>query len=121
MNEFFSPDQIKEEAYKCSKCALCRQICPAFARTKNELLCAKGRCLVLQGIFDKKLKLKKRFVKTFEECLNCNKCKEYCPSSIDMEKIAKSIEKYYFDTHKIQKFILETLYKISKGKFGLKP
>ena len=120
MNEIFTPEQLKEEAYKCSKCALCKQVCPAYQRTKNEMLLAKGRCIIINGIFSGKVKLNKKFINTFEECKDCNKCRDCCPSSIDMAKIAEGMIRYYYQIHKIQKCIGEYLYKISSGKFGIK-
>ena len=118
MNDIFSENDLKEEVYKCSKCALCKQICPAYERTKNESLLAKGRCVVLCEILSGKIKLKRRFLKTFKECVNCNKCKRYCPSEIDMEKIANSVFVLYYKKHIIQRLFFKILYKISKGKLG---
>lgn len=121
MDDFYTPEQMKEEAYKCSKCALCKQICPAYKRTKNEKLLAKGRCIIIQGVLNNEVKLKRRYIKTFKECEGCNQCQSYCPSSIDMERLSKSIIKFYYDKHFIQKYFGEQIYKLSKGKFGLKP
>lgn len=118
MSEIFSQNEIKEEVYKCSKCALCKQVCPAYERTKNETLLAKGRCIVLGEILAGKIKLKKRFLKTFNECLGCNKCKSACPSEIDMERIAKTVFVLYYKKHFLQRFFFKILYKISGGRFG---
>lgn len=119
MNEIYNKNELEEEVYKCSKCALCKQICPPFQRTKNETLLAKGRCIVLNEIFKGNIKLSNHFLKSFRECIGCNKCMPYCPSSINMEKIAKSIFVYYYETHKFKRYILRVIYKITKGKFGL--
>ncbi|MBR6163478.1 (Fe-S)-binding protein [bacterium] len=120
MNDIFSEKDLKEEVYKCSKCALCKQVCPAYERTKNETLLAKGRCIVLGEILSGNIKLKKRFLSTFKECRGCNKCKSACPSEIDMEKISNTVFVLYYKNHFIQRYFFEILYKLSKGKIGFK-
>ena len=36
-------DKIKEEIYKCSKCGLCKSVCPIYLATKNEMYSPRGR------------------------------------------------------------------------------
>ena len=77
----------KEDLYKCSKCGLCQSVCPIYKATKNETLLARGRFVVLEAIADSKLEFTSSIKKNLDICLNCNVCKDFCPSSIDAKEI----------------------------------
>ena len=79
--------QIKDEIYKCSKCGLCKSVCPIFQATKNEMYLPRGRYIVLNNYINNNIPLSSNFIKDTDICLNCNLCKLFCPSSIDSEKI----------------------------------
>ena len=85
----------KEEIYKCSKCGLCQSVCPLFLATKNELLSPRGRFIVLNNHINNGVKLSKDFLKNLDFCLNCNLCKEFCPSSIDTYSIITELKQLY--------------------------
>lgn len=85
-------DEIKEEVYKCSKCGLCQSVCPLYLATKNEMFLARGRYIVLNGLFNLKKQLNKKFIKELDFCLNCNACKNFCPSNIDAYKVFSEIK-----------------------------
>lgn len=78
--------EIKEEIYKCSKCGLCQAVCPLYIATKNEMFLSRGRYVVLNNFFNFNKPLSKKFVKELDVCLNCNACKNFCPSCIDSYK-----------------------------------
>lgn len=92
---------IKEEVYKCSKCGLCKSVCPVFNATKNEMLLPRGRYIVLNQHFNNSLKLSREFIKNLDLCLNCNQCKNFCPSNIDTYKINTMLKDKY---HKFEIF-----------------
>lgn len=85
--------EIKEEVYKCSKCGLCKSVCPIFLATKNEVLSPRGRFIILNNFFNNQKKLSKKFLNNLDYCLNCNLCKKFCPSDIDSSKIFNSIKR----------------------------
>ncbi len=89
------PINIKEEVYKCSKCGLCQSVCPIFIATKNEMYLARGRYNILNNHFINKKPLSKKFIKELDMCLNCNACKNFCPSSIDSAKIFTILKSKY--------------------------
>lgn len=93
MNEF-SKD-IKEEIYKCSKCGLCRSVCPVFLALKNEMFLPRGRFIVLNNSINNSIELHKSFVDKLDVCLNCNLCKDFCPSDINSSKIFTEIKSLY--------------------------
>lgn len=78
---------VKEEVYKCSKCGLCKSVCPIYLATKNELYSPRGRNIILNQFFLTGKKLSKKFINDLDVCLNCNACKEFCPSNINSKKI----------------------------------
>ncbi len=89
-------DTIKEEVYKCSKCGLCQSVCPVYLATKNEMYLPRGRYIVLNNFFNNGKKLSYKFIKNLDICLNCNACKNFCPSNIDSKNIFTNI-KYNYD------------------------
>ena len=75
---------------KCSKCGLCQAVCPVFQATGNECAVSKGKFVMLQGVLRGDLKLGKTINKYLDMCLKCGKCKDFCPSNIDVCKIFES-------------------------------
>ena len=86
---------IKEEVYKCSKCGLCQSVCPLYLATKNEMYLSRGRYIVLNNFFNNKKKLSKNFIDNLDICLNCNECKNFCPSNIDANEIYTELKSKY--------------------------
>ena len=80
-------DEIKEEIYKCSKCGLCQSVCPIYKATKNEMYLPRGRYIILNNFFNNQKPLSKEFIKNIDICLNCNLCKDFCPSNINTTEI----------------------------------
>lgn len=69
---------------KCSKCGLCQTSCPLFNLLQNECAVSKGKFIMLHGVTKGDLKLSKNINKYIDMCLKCGKCKEFCPSGIDV-------------------------------------
>lgn len=88
-------NDIKEEIYKCSKCGLCKSVCPVFLATKNEAFSPRGRYILLNDFILNNKKLSKSFVKNLDVCLNCNLCKDFCPSDIDSVNIYNRFKEKY--------------------------
>ena len=80
---FYTDSELKEEIYKCSKCGLCKSVCPLYLLTKNEMYSPRGRFILLNNILSNNLRPSKSFIKNLDFCLNCNLCKDFCPSNID--------------------------------------
>ncbi len=110
---------IKEEVYKCSKCGLCQSVCPLYLATKNEMYLSRGRYNVLNNFFNNRKNLSSKFIKDIDICLNCNECKNFCPSSIDAEAVFTQIKhkfnyKYGIIPFSVSYFINLHLHKIKK-------
>ena len=89
----------KEEIYKCSKCGLCQAVCPVYEVTKNECAVSRGKFILLNGIMQNELKLNKSIIQNIDLCINCNACKEFCPSDINAKEIFASA-RYEFNKTK---------------------
>ncbi len=101
---------IKEDAYRCSKCGLCQCVCPLYLASKNEMFLSRGRYIVINNFFNNKKELSKDFVQNTDVCLNCNLCKNFCPSDIDAVKINTAIKSSCGYKYSFVKF--STIYKL---------
>ncbi len=120
----YDENKLKEEIYKCSKCGLCQCVCPIYLATKNEMFLSRGRYNILNGFYNFNKNLSKNFIKNLDICLNCNACKDFCPSNIDAYKVFSSLKNKYNYKYSIFNFsfiyrvilyfyfILGSLYKI---------
>ncbi|MBE7706941.1 MAG: (Fe-S)-binding protein [Cyanobacteria bacterium SIG30] len=80
-------NHLKENLNKCSRCALCAEVCPVFDIKKSEVVLTRGKFTQLLGVLKKDLKFSKKIKKNINLCLNCGKCREFCPSDINAVKI----------------------------------
>lgn len=92
--------EYKEDIYKCSKCGLCQAVCPVYKATKNECVLSRGKFTILNGVLENKLELNKNVVKNFDLCLNCNACKNFCPSDIDAKEVFASLKNEFNSKNK---------------------
>ncbi len=109
---------IKEEVYKCSKCALCKSVCPVYIATQNEMYLPRGRFIILNNFFNNNKKLSKKFIKDLDKCLNCNLCKNFCPSNIDSVKIFTKIKNEYKYKYSVVHFSF--VFKLKMFLYGIK-
>lgn len=86
---------FKEEINKCSKCGLCQSVCPVYKETGNDCAVSRGKFVMLDGVLKGDLKLNKNVDKYLDLCLKCGKCREFCPSSIDVCKIFETAKYEY--------------------------
>jgi glycolate oxidase iron-sulfur subunit len=96
---------FEKELNKCSKCGLCQAICPLYKLTQNECAVSKGKFTMLYGVVRGDLKLSKNINKYLDLCLKCGKCKDFCPSDIDVEQILATAKYEYRKTKLSSKFI----------------
>ena len=85
----------KTELNKCSKCGLCQAVCPIFKITGNECAVSKGKFVMLEGVEKGDLKLSPTINKYLEMCLKCGKCKNFCPSAIEVCEIFATAKHEY--------------------------
>ena len=110
-----SYNDIKDDIYKCSKCGLCKYVCPVYIATKNEMYSPRGRFIILNNFFNNKKPLTKNFINNLDLCLHCNLCQNFCPSNIDSNKIITEI-KYKNKNYFINLFSFSTFSKKNHKK-----
>jgi len=86
---------FKDEINKCSKCGLCQAVCPIYKLTGNDCAVSRGKFVMLNGVLKGDLKLSKNINKYLDMCLKCGKCKDFCPSGIDVCKIFETAKYEY--------------------------
>ncbi len=85
------------EISKCSKCGLCQAVCPLYKHTGNDCAVSRGKFVMLDGVVKGDLKLNKTVNKYLEMCLKCGKCRDFCPSGIDVCEIFKAAKHDYLE------------------------
>lgn len=86
---------FKDDINKCSKCGLCQSVCPIYKITGNDCAVSRGKFVMLDGVLKGDLKLNKTINKYLDMCLKCGKCKDFCPSGIDVCKIFNTAKHEY--------------------------
>lgn len=77
-------EDFADDINKCSKCGLCQSVCPVYKLTGNDCAVSRGKFVMLDGVLKGDLKLNKNIEKYLDMCLKCGKCKQFCPSNIDV-------------------------------------
>lgn len=95
----------QNEINKCSKCGLCQSVCPIFKETGNECSVSRGLFVMLSGVLNGNLKLTQNINKYLSMCLKCGKCKDFCPSEIDVCKILEVAKYEYVKNTLLGRFI----------------
>ena len=110
--------ELKEEIYKCSKCGLCKSVCPIYLATKNEMYLPRGRFIILNSLFNNKPS--NEFLNNLDICLHCNLCKDFCPSNINSAEIFTGLKKPSKSLY-LKLFFIFNLYRLFNLKRKYKP
>ena len=85
----------KDQIQKCSQCGLCMSVCPIYQNTKNDCANARGLFSMLNGIIRGDLEFDETVEKYLSMCEKCDKCKNFCPSGIDIPTIFQIAQEHY--------------------------
>ena len=88
-------EDFADDINKCSKCGLCQSVCPVYKITGNDCAVSRGKFVMLDGVLKGDLKLNKNIEKYLDMCLKCGKCKDFCPSNIDVCEIFNTAKYEY--------------------------
>jgi glycolate oxidase iron-sulfur subunit len=77
-------EEIIEILEKCTKCGLCKELCPVFKALREEQTSPRGHAILLSNKF---------FDKIIFDCSLCKACEEKCPFRLE---ICKAIRKARF-------------------------
>lgn len=86
-------DDVKE----CSKCGICRAVCPVFQEINDEIMSPRGRISLVEAMLEKKIGNNKRFIDTIQTCIKCTRCTGVCPSGVRVENIVQSARELLAD------------------------
>ena len=86
---------FQDQIDKCSKCGKCQEVCPIYKLTGNDCAVSRGKFVMLKGVLKGDLKLSKTINKYLDMCLKCGKCKDFCPSDIDVCEIFSTAKSEY--------------------------
>lgn len=103
---------FEKDLNKCSKCGLCESVCPLFKINPNDCVASKGKFIMLHGVTKGDLELSDNINKYIDMCLKCGKCKEFCPSDIDVCQILNTAKYEYSKGKSCEKVI-----KFLQGKY----
>lgn len=78
---------LEAEIKRCSKCGKCQEVCPVYKITGNDCAVTRGKFIMLSGVLKGDLKLNKTIEKYLDLCTKCGKCKDFCPSGINVCEI----------------------------------
>ncbi|MCX5800780.1 MAG: (Fe-S)-binding protein [Candidatus Eisenbacteria bacterium] len=76
-----------EEIARCTKCGLCRAVCPTLIETVSESQGARGRVSLVEAVLDGRLALSDVFADRLSTCINCKACIEACPSGVRVDDV----------------------------------
>lgn len=88
-------EDFADDINRCSKCGLCQSVCPVYKLTGNDCAVSRGKFVMLDGVLKGDLKLNKNIEKYLDMCLKCGKCKDFCPSNIDVCEIFNTAKYQY--------------------------
>ena len=84
-----------EDINKCSRCGKCQEVCPVYKLTGNDCAVSRGKFAMLSGVLKGDLKLNKTIEKYLDMCIKCGKCRDFCPSDIDVCEIFNTAKSEY--------------------------
>ncbi|MBI5207604.1 MAG: (Fe-S)-binding protein [Candidatus Firestonebacteria bacterium] len=87
MFELENLKELEDEIKKCSRCGLCRSICPVFKETGTESMVARGRMEIIESILSKKIDFTNRVSDIIDSCLLCGACHKNCPGGVMVDTI----------------------------------
>ncbi len=76
-------NELQEKLQLCSRCGLCKEICPVFNTLLNEAYSPRGKNILVDS--------KKIEPKIFYACALCGACEELCPSKLELTTIFRAI------------------------------
>jgi glycolate oxidase iron-sulfur subunit len=79
-----------DEVNECSKCGICRSVCPVFLEINDEVMSPRGRISLIEALLEGELSHSERYVDTIQSCIGCTRCSSVCPSGISVERIVQS-------------------------------
>jgi glycolate oxidase iron-sulfur subunit len=74
----------RAELSKCVRCGGCRAYCPTYDEALTEPMTARGRVMLLLGLFTGRLTPTPELNERIFSCLLCGACERHCPLRVDV-------------------------------------
>jgi len=81
---------IIDEVKECSKCGLCRSVCPVFLEVNDEVASPRGRISLIEALLEGGLSNSEKYIDTVQACIKCSRCSSVCPVGVKVEDIVQS-------------------------------
>jgi glycolate oxidase iron-sulfur subunit len=76
--------EFHKELEKCVRCGACKSLCPTYLSALDETMGARGRVTMLGALVEKRLKPTNELSQRIFSCIQCEACKDLCPTGIDI-------------------------------------
>ncbi|MEW6662529.1 MAG: (Fe-S)-binding protein [Bacillota bacterium] len=131
-----NPEVWYREAIKCSKCGVCRSVCPVFAQLNHETLVARGKMTLIEALLQQQQEFSPRLQEVLSLCLVCKTCTVNCPSGVPIDQLVtrartafatkplpwgKRLVFSLVRRHSLMNACLRLAGKLQKAAFKLKP
>lgn len=88
-------EDLIKRIYACSKCGLCRAVCPVFELTKTEKSIPRGKFILANAVLKGETPYNKEVSEFFNDCLFCGKCTNFCPTAIETPLVTAALNRKY--------------------------
>ncbi len=79
-----------ENINECSKCGICRSVCPIFLAVNDEVMSPRGKISLVEAFLEESITDRKRYTDIIRSCIKCTRCSDVCPVGVRVEKIIQS-------------------------------
>lgn len=86
-------DEVKE----CSKCGICRSVCPVFLAVNDEVMSPRGRVSLIEAMLEGGLTLSERYIDTIRSCIKCMRCSSVCPLGVRVDRLVQSARNLLYE------------------------
>ena len=106
-------EEIREIVEKCTKCGLCKNLCPVFRIMREEQYSPRGKAILLNN---------EDYEKIVYSCSLCKACEKQCPLNLELCKAFINCRKILVNEKKdipANKDIIKNLSKV-ENRYGKK-
>lgn len=72
---------------ECSKCGICRSVCPVFLAVNDEVMSPRGKISLVEAFLEEEIIDIERYIDIIRSCIKCTRCSSVCPAGVRVEKI----------------------------------
>lgn len=75
---------------ECSKCGICRSVCPVFLAVNDEVMSPRGKISLIEAFLEEEIIDIERYTDIIRSCIKCRRCSGVCPVGVRVEKLIQS-------------------------------